>query len=153
MLAACYVSLSRRVGIRVHGVLMPSMDFENQRLTPSSFQSLEEDRGDFEEVDVSRAIAAFLAGEDPSRESEVRTVGFQDRGADDESHPEPWGHGSDADSQRGPGQPETAPDLGTPSSDVPPALEADSASSAAADSVRTPYGSDVPVGRILHTRL
>ena len=104
-------------------------------------------------VSSEETFRSALAGEDPSRESEVRTVGFQDRGADDESHPEPWGHGSDADSQRGPGQPETAPDLGTPSSDVPPALEADSASSAAADSVRTPYGSDVPVGRILHTRL
>ena len=101
------------------------------------------------------SFRAALAGEDRSGESEVRTMGSQDRGAHDDSPSEPWGRGGDADSHDGSGQPETAADSRTPSSDVSPAPEADSASSAPAseDPVRTPYATDVPVGRILHTRL
>ena len=101
------------------------------------------------------SFRAALAGEDRSGESEVRTMGAQDRGAHDDSRSESWGRGGDADSHDGSGQPETAADSRTPSSDVSPAPEADSASSAPAseDPVRTPYAADVPVGRILHTRL
>ena len=61
VLSATYAAMARSVGIRVHGVVMPPLDFENKRLTPSSFQALEEDRGDFEELDVNAVLRTYLS--------------------------------------------------------------------------------------------